>query len=55
MHDWVKNTLGVQPVKGRRGMWDLRAVDAALDRLSRLNAPASAHDPFEEWRRGDAA
>lgn len=55
MHAWVRDTLGVAPVKGRRGMWDLRAIDAALDRVSRISAPSSAHDPYEAWKSGDAA
>lgn len=55
MHDWVRNTLGVKPVPGRRGMYDIKAVDAALDRLSRLTEPTPEVSAYDQWKRDNAA
>ncbi|MEL6978982.1 MAG: hypothetical protein AAGM38_09915 [Pseudomonadota bacterium] len=56
MQKWVRSTLGVETVKGRRGHWDLNAIDAALDRISKIpGRERDSLDPYEAWKNGEVA
>ncbi|MEL6980150.1 MAG: hypothetical protein AAGM38_15910 [Pseudomonadota bacterium] len=59
MTRWLRDELGVKPMAGRRGKWDRRAIDAALDRASGLESgakPSEPADPYLAWceRVGEA-
>ena len=57
MTRFLHAVLGVRPIPGRRGIYDEKAIDHALDQLSGLPAPAQANDPasaFDEWIQGNS-
>jgi hypothetical protein len=46
--DWVRRGIIPGPIRGTK-RWDRKAIDAALDRASGLEA-ASALSPLDAWR-----
>ncbi len=47
---WVASGKVPKPLSGTR-RWDRRALDIALDKLSGIEAPPAAGDPYEIWKR----
>lgn len=56
MDKWLSDTLGVSSLPGRRGCYDRAAIDAALDRISKIGAQdGGSADPYFEWKSRDNA
>lgn len=51
--DWIRRGIMPGPIPGTH-KWDRKAIDAALDRLSRLE-PTIAPDPFDQWKAAQDA
>ena len=49
--DWVRKGIVPGPWHGTR-RYDLRALDAALDRISGLAGPASKASAYDHWKEG---
>jgi excisionase family DNA binding protein len=54
--DWVRKKRIPGPIPGTH-RWDLKAIDAALDKASGLVTESSGLTPLQRWRleRADAA
>ncbi len=46
--DWVRRGIMPGPIPGTH-TWDLKAIDACLDRLSGLE-PSIVLSPFDQWK-----
>jgi hypothetical protein len=54
--DWRRKGLLPDPIPGTN-RWDIRALDAALDRLSGLQQPVAATtiNAYDDWKRRENA
>jgi hypothetical protein len=54
-NDWIRRGIMPPPIPGTT-KWDLRALDAALDRLSGLQPTiAPQASPYDEWKAAQDA
>ena len=49
--EWVSTGKIPGPIPGTND-WDWRAIDAAMDKNSGFNTPATQEDAFDAWKRG---
>lgn len=51
---WVRKGMMPKPIPGTH-VYDRKAIDLALDRMSRLSRTVSEQSPYEEWKKREGA
>lgn len=49
MDDWLKQ-MGVKTVPGRKGIYDRRAIDRALDQAAGISEAEAVADAYDDWK-----